>query len=69
MFTVDKNSAYSIEAIEKQIRENLEKQGHSLPWDNTENRLGRSGPGVPGTRLNRKLRATHTWDGEKLVCK
>ncbi|MDR6546259.1 RHS repeat-associated protein [Chryseobacterium rhizosphaerae] len=64
VFTVDKTALSSVESIEKSMREGLEKMGYSLPWDNTLNRLGRSGPGTPFTRLNKKLRATHEWDAK-----
>jgi len=60
--TVEKVDAYSVEAVEKQTRQSLEQMGHTLPWDNTDNRLGRPGPGVPFTRLKGPLRATHEWD-------
>lgn len=69
-FSVDKSAINSIESIEKSMREGLEKAGHSLPWDNTGQRLGRPGPGTPFTRLNSKLRNTHEWDSNgKLINK
>lgn len=60
------------QVIEDQIRQNLVGQGRSLPWDNTKignaGRLGRPGPGVPGTRLLRRLRDEGwRWEGENLV--
>ncbi|EYF05644.1 DUF6531 domain-containing protein [Chondromyces apiculatus] len=67
-FTIPKSSTMTIESVEKQIREHFLSLGHDLPWDNTNQRLG-VGPGVPHTRLNRKLRRTHEWVGEKLVPK
>ena len=62
LFTVDKNNLDSIESIEKSIRNNLEKLGYSLPWDNTNNRLNRIGPGVPFTRLSKNHRQQFEWD-------
>ncbi|WP_437652716.1 DUF6531 domain-containing protein [Sorangium sp. So ce1182] len=68
-FTLPKTSTMTIESVEKQIRNHIESIGHKLPWDNTRQRLGYEGPGVPHTRLNRKLRQTHEWVGERLVPK
>ncbi|AUX40055.1 uncharacterized protein SOCE26_014510 [Sorangium cellulosum] len=68
-FTLPKTSSMTIESIEKEIRTHFESLGHKLPWDNTRQRLGYEGPGVPHTRLNKKLRKTHEWVGERLVPK
>ena len=57
-----KKGDFSAEAVEKQIRENLRRNGHRLPWDNTGGRLGRQGPGVPGASLPRRLRSKYKWD-------
>ena len=66
--TVQKNSGKSIESIEMEIRTQLGAEGHTLPWDNTGNRLGRPGPGVPGTRLPSRLSSEgYRWEGERLV--
>ncbi|MBC9909424.1 RHS repeat-associated core domain-containing protein [Chitinophaga varians] len=62
VLTIDKSNAHSIEAVEKQVRAYLSDLGHKLPWDNTLGRLGRPGPGVPFTRLNKKLRQEYKWD-------
>ena len=68
VFSIDKVSEYSLEAIEKQFRAHFESMGHSLPWDNTSNRLGRPGPGVPGAQIPRRLRVLgYHWLGESLV--
>jgi hypothetical protein len=56
------------ELIEKQMRKQLESTGYTLPWDNTSERLNRPGPGVPGTRLPRKLREQgYRWEDGRLV--
>lgn len=48
----------------------MDNLGQSLPWDNTNRRLGRPGPGVPFTRLSGKLAKTHEWDAKgNFVCK
>lgn len=62
--TIDRVDEYKPEAVEKQARAALEKMGHKLPWDNTENRLGRPGPGVPFVRPGKSARVTHKWDKE-----
>ena len=69
VFTVDKSSTRTVQSIEGEIRSNMIKEGHALPWDNTDQRLGRPGPGVPGTRLGRGLRDSYEWQGEDLVPK
>ena len=69
VFTVDKGSGRTVQSIESEIRTNLGREGHKLPWDNTDQRLGREGPGVPGTRLPRRLRESYQWQGENLVPK
>ncbi len=62
-------------AVESQVRNTLISQGQSLPWDNTRlpgaggvPRLGRPGPGVPGTTPSRTLRnqGWH-WEGENFL--
>lgn len=35
------------EAYERELRSMIEELGHPLPWDNTGNRLNRSGSGLP----------------------
>ncbi|NSL88408.1 hypothetical protein ECE50_016330 [Chitinophaga sp. Mgbs1] len=60
--TIDKSNSHTIQAVEKQVRNYFLEQGHPLPWDNTDNRLGRDGPGVPFTRLSRKHRDEYKWD-------
>jgi hypothetical protein len=62
VLTIDKTNSHTLEAVENQARQNLEKLGHTLPWDNTKGRLGRPGPGVPFTRLNKSLREKYKWD-------
>src|SRR4029079_9535450 len=67
-WTVAKDAGRTIETVESDIRANLAAQGHSLPWDNTGKRLGRTGPGVPGTRLGSRLsKQGYRWEGENLV--
>jgi hypothetical protein len=56
------------EKVESQIRSHLVDQGEKLPWDNTKQRLGRPGPGVPGTRGSKMLRSEGWgWNGEDYV--
>ena len=67
-----KSEGFSPQKIEDQIRQNLTSQGHSLPWDNSpvgvgkQGRLGRPGPGVPGTRLPKRLRDEENQSGTVL---
>ncbi|MBL8953679.1 MAG: hypothetical protein JNK82_23090, partial [Myxococcaceae bacterium] len=61
VFTV-KSEGRTAESIEKEVRAHLEGQGHKLPWDNTGNRLGRPGPGVPGAPIPRALRDKYEWE-------
>lgn len=56
------------EKVESQIRNHLEKQQEELPWDNTKQRLGRPGPGVPGGQGSKKLQSEGWhWSGENYV--
>jgi hypothetical protein len=67
-FTVPKGGGKTIEAIEAEVRRGVGAIGGPLPWDNTQGRLGRVGPGVPGTRLPRRLRQQgYRWEGNKLI--
>ena len=67
VFTVDKSTVGTVENLEKTIRENLERIGFTLPWDNTNQRLGRVGPGVPFTRLSQKLRNLFQWNSKGML--
>jgi hypothetical protein len=67
------------EAAEKEVRDQLEKDllneaepgteaKDVLPWDNTNERLGRSGPGTPGEdSYNLREKKNLMWDGDNLV--
>jgi hypothetical protein len=46
-----KASDRTAESFEKALRTEMESQGHRMPWDNTNARLGRSGFGTPGEGL------------------
>ncbi|WOJ90443.1 hypothetical protein RZS28_03870 [Methylocapsa polymorpha] len=48
------------EFYEQALREQMEGQGHALPWDNTSQRLGRPGFGTPGEGV----RKSHVTKGE-----
>jgi hypothetical protein len=56
LVTVPESSGSTFEAVEKEVRETLVGKGEKLPWDQTGQRLGREGPGVPGSPLPRRLR-------------
>jgi RHS repeat-associated protein len=63
---------FSTIKVETQVREHLVKQGEKLPWDNSpmanrQGRLGRPGPGVPGTRVKRLEAQGWHWEGENYV--
>ncbi|MEJ2590093.1 MAG: RHS repeat-associated core domain-containing protein [Candidatus Thiodiazotropha sp.] len=53
---------FTAESIEKEIRDNFVAERHRLPWDNTNQRLGREGPGTPGASIPRRLRRKNMWD-------
>jgi hypothetical protein len=68
VFTLPKGGDKTLEALEAEVRRGVGAIGGPLPWDNTDQRLGRAGPGVPGTRLPRRLRDQgYRWEGDKLV--
>ena len=68
VMTVPKDPSRTVQSVEQEIRSHLEAQGHALPWDQTSRRLGRPGPGVPGTPPSRRLRNEgYGWSGEQLV--
>jgi hypothetical protein len=46
VYTFDKGSE-TAETVEGEVRGGLEKMGERLSWDNTQQRLGRSGQGIP----------------------
>src|SRR5207253_9980777 len=56
IYTVPKEEGVTFQQPEKDLRAKLEQEGHEMPWDQTEQRLGREGPGVPGAPLPRRLR-------------
>jgi hypothetical protein len=65
---VKKTGSFTTESAEKAVRSHYELMGEKLPWDNTGGRLGRPGPGVPGTRLPRSLREQgYAWEGTELI--
>jgi hypothetical protein len=67
---VNKTRPFTTESVERAVRSHYELMGEKLPWDNTGGRLGRVGPGVPGTRLPRLLREQgYDWEGEELIRK
>ncbi len=68
VFTVPKGSTRTLESIEAEVRRGVGAISGDLPWDNTQGRLGRPGPGVPGTRLPRRLREQgYRWENGELV--
>jgi hypothetical protein len=60
--TVRKGSGQTMEALEAEVRSTLLDQGHRLRWDNTGSRLGRTGPGVPGASIPRRMRDDFRWN-------
>jgi hypothetical protein len=56
IYTVPKEEGVTFQQSEKDLRTKLEQEGHDMPWDQTDQRLGREGPGVPGSPLPRRLR-------------
>ncbi len=48
----DKNLTF----METTLRDRMLKEGKTLPWDNTGNRLGTEGPGVPKNKVELKSR-------------
>ena len=68
IFDVKKTGSFTTETAERALRSFHELMGETLPWDNTASRLGRPGPGVPGTHLPRPLREQgYAWEGNELV--
>lgn len=49
--------------IEATVRRALEAEGHALPWDNTDQRLKRVGPGTPGSHQSSTERCGYRWEG------
>jgi hypothetical protein len=47
VWTFRGRSLTKVEAFEGEMRAGLERAGARLPWDNTKNRLGRRGQGIP----------------------
>jgi hypothetical protein len=67
-FTLPKTSTKTLRQLEAEVRRGAGAIGGPLPWDNEEGRLGRVGPGVPGTLLPRRLREQgYRWEGNNLV--
>jgi RHS repeat-associated protein len=66
--TIEIELSGKAEETEKIVREKLSSEGEQLLWDNTKQRLGRPGPGVPGTRDSR-LKNEWEWQGENYVRK
>ena len=71
LYTLPKPAAGTLEPFENRLRWYFELQGEPLLWDQQDRfrtRLGRPGPGVPGTPPRRKLRSQgYRWDGSKLI--
>lgn len=68
VFMLPTEGTKTLTALEAEVRRGVGVIAGPLPWDNTDNRLGRPGPGVPGARVPRALRKQgYRWDGDKLV--
>ncbi|WP_241757793.1 RHS repeat-associated core domain-containing protein [Myxococcus landrumensis] len=68
-WTVSRNSGRTVQSIEGEVRQHLEAQGHAMPWDNSNGRLGRPGPGVPGVYQRTTAKKGYHWDGVEYVKK
>lgn len=67
VWSISKEAGRTVEFVEAQVRAHLEGQGHKLPWDNTNRRLGRLGPGVPGVIQSSSAKQGWVWEGENYV--
>jgi len=63
MWRVAPPSGTTAQAIEKQVRNTLTDTGHDLLWDNSGERLGRTGPGVPFVTSSLTRRNAWGWEG------
>ncbi|WP_338871435.1 hypothetical protein [Myxococcus stipitatus] len=68
-WAVPMSSERTIESLEGDVRRHLESQGHLLPWDNTNSRLGRPGPGVPGVYQSSTAKKGFHWNGDSYTKK